>query len=304
VRAAALVVWSVLAPVAVWADEGAGGALPFARYGAGARAMGMAGAFVAAADDGTAPVWNPAGLAQVSGLSFGSQYGSLSMDRQFHHVGMAYGVPEVGAVALSYVYFSAGTLEARAGNTLDPDSYFSDRESVLLVSFGTKASETLSWGANVKVYTHKLAGDVGTFVGGGVGFDVGVLVRHSEDWTSGAVLLDPYSSVAWKGGAADLIPATLRAGSAKRLWSTDNQRISAEADLEVNTWLQDPRWRIGAEYAWRDALFARAGLLYFTPTMGFGVRQKFSFFTGRLDYAAAPDRVDGWQHRFSLSIEL
>jgi len=34
----------------------------------GVRAAGMAGAFTAVADDATAAVWNPAGLASVGGL--------------------------------------------------------------------------------------------------------------------------------------------------------------------------------------------------------------------------------------------
>src|SRR5262249_228129 len=42
------------------ADKSAGG---FLRVPAGARAVGMGGAFVALADDGSAPFWNPAGLA-------------------------------------------------------------------------------------------------------------------------------------------------------------------------------------------------------------------------------------------------
>src|SRR5207247_5699840 len=37
----------------------------FTRSGSGARAAGMANAFVAVSDDGTAASWNPAGLAQL-----------------------------------------------------------------------------------------------------------------------------------------------------------------------------------------------------------------------------------------------
>src|SRR5262252_10345012 len=37
----------------------------FNRTGSGARAAGMANAFVAVSDDGTAASWNPAGLAQL-----------------------------------------------------------------------------------------------------------------------------------------------------------------------------------------------------------------------------------------------
>ena len=44
------------------ANRTGGDAYPFLKIGVGAKAMGMGGAFVSLADDGTAPYWNPAGL--------------------------------------------------------------------------------------------------------------------------------------------------------------------------------------------------------------------------------------------------
>ena len=43
-------------------------------YGAGARALGMGGAFVAVADDATAPYWNPAGMPAVEGAAFSAMH--------------------------------------------------------------------------------------------------------------------------------------------------------------------------------------------------------------------------------------
>jgi hypothetical protein len=45
-----------------YANRVGGDAYPFLKVGVGARALGMGGAFVSLADDGTAPYWNPAGL--------------------------------------------------------------------------------------------------------------------------------------------------------------------------------------------------------------------------------------------------
>ena len=44
------------------------------RSGSGARAAGMANAFVAVSDDGTAASWNPAGLAQLRKPEFSLVY--------------------------------------------------------------------------------------------------------------------------------------------------------------------------------------------------------------------------------------
>lgn len=285
-----------------WCDEGAGGALPFSRYGVGARALGMGGAFSGLADDVTAAVWNPAGLAQISGLEIGSQYAFLSLDRQFSYLSAVYGAPGVGTAGFSYVYFSPGPIEARSGNTLDPDGIFTDREGMALISFGTAVSESWSVGGNVKFYSQRFSGYPGTFAGGGFGIDFGMLFHHSATWSSGVVLLDPFSTIGWANGYKDTFPVTLRAGTWKTLYQGETHRLSGGLDLEVDSWLQMPREHVGLEYAWKGALYARAGLFYVTPTFGLGVRQNFSFFTGRLDYALSTDRIDGLVGRLSAIV--
>src|SRR5262249_6176904 len=61
-RAACLLLAALLLP----APRAAGQiGFSFNRTGSGARAAGMANAFVAVSDDGTAASWNPAGLAQL-----------------------------------------------------------------------------------------------------------------------------------------------------------------------------------------------------------------------------------------------
>ncbi len=47
----------------------------FTPAGAGARAAGMADAFIAVSDDGTAASWNPAGLAQLRAPEFSVVFG-------------------------------------------------------------------------------------------------------------------------------------------------------------------------------------------------------------------------------------
>lgn len=49
--------------------------IPLTRAGSGARAAGMANAFVALSDDGTAASWNPAGLAQLRNAELSFVYG-------------------------------------------------------------------------------------------------------------------------------------------------------------------------------------------------------------------------------------
>lgn len=67
---------SILSGVGFSASLAAGNAAQFLRFGVGARAMGMGGAFVAIADDVNAAYWNPAGLIQSASVSVGGAYES------------------------------------------------------------------------------------------------------------------------------------------------------------------------------------------------------------------------------------
>ena len=74
-------------------------AAAYSRIGVGARALGMGGAFVAVADDPTATVWNPAGLARVEKLAFTFMYtGSYDFDRSHNYFGYAqsFGLGSIG----------------------------------------------------------------------------------------------------------------------------------------------------------------------------------------------------------------
>ncbi len=51
----------------------------FMPMGAGARAAGMADAFIAVCDDGTAASWNPAGLAQLRSPEFSAVFGHKAL---------------------------------------------------------------------------------------------------------------------------------------------------------------------------------------------------------------------------------
>lgn len=94
----------------------------FLELGIGARAMGMGGAFVAVANDGSAFYWNPAGASTLLRPELSGMYASLfkSLERH-HHIGFTR--PLYGATALSFnwIRLSVADIPRYSSGNLDPN---------------------------------------------------------------------------------------------------------------------------------------------------------------------------------------
>ena len=98
----------------------------------GIRAQGMAGAFVAVADDATATWWNPAGLAHRPSFVDGHCRGGIVRG----HWGVAFGFPALG---LSYYHLNISQIQPSSlysGRRLEPTRSRSCRNRSACVGFG------------------------------------------------------------------------------------------------------------------------------------------------------------------------
>ena len=201
----------------------------------GVRAAGMAGAFTAVADDASATVWNPAGLASGSFFSLavdGSRYDGQSA--QF--VGMA--TPPLG---LTYYRSATGSV----GNSRN--SLVAHNLGVSLVQSlgdtGVAVGTTLRWVHGVtsspdaaSLSANKFDADVGVMLSGGLG-QIGLTVRN---------LAQPSFEV--PGGASTIrLNRRVRGGAAVHLAS----EITLAGDVEfTKSTTASGVWRdvaIGAE---------------------------------------------------------
>ncbi len=85
--------------------EGEVNAMPHLRLGAGARSLGLGGAFTAIAEDATATVWNPAGLGSAADLSLNFSTQRLSFDRSHNFMAITKTLGTYGAVGLAATNF-------------------------------------------------------------------------------------------------------------------------------------------------------------------------------------------------------
>ncbi len=247
------------------------GAFSAFKSGIGARALAMGGAFVAVADDATAVVWNPAGLAQLNDTRIGGMatdlYG-LGVTHQF-----------IGAVT-TFANLGIGLAWERgavSGQIVDEDGEageaFDWNESAIVGSLATNVMDIGLAGANVKYYMADSGlGDTAS----GIGFDLGILIKLGDMFAIGVSATDlGGSKISWDGGATDIVSGLYTAGVAMRL--VDGMLVIA-SDLDFDgTNIGDAH--IGLEFKIIKELALRAGAVltnsfsdyYFTVGAGINV---------------------------------
>lgn len=179
-------------------------AADFLRIGVGARPLAMGGAYVAAANDGSAFYWNPAGLPSQHKVSL--QFDHVPVFNglaQYNAANVTIGLNARMAISLSWIRLGVddipryGPLQGSSYDRLtrnqyrsngEAQGYFSDMEDALMVSFcrsflfdmylGNMISDNrvpmeISFGLNGKYIHQQLDANKGT----GQGLDAGVMLR-------------------------------------------------------------------------------------------------------------------------------
>ncbi len=273
----AVAVVLVLAATRCVAFEDGGGRSVFA-FGAGNRALGMGGAYVAVADDASATIWNTGGLGLLTrrqvqashtnlfGLGFSEQYFSLA-------------VPDWrrGTFALTVRKFGVDGIEQRDDRNTLLDANLEDSETEIVLAYGRRLTDGVAVGGSFKLQRHSLAG----YSDSGLGLDLGCLLRPRRllglaplagryDWTVGLALRNAVPPAIQLDSESVADPRGIRLGSAlERVMSPDLDLLAA-LDLEKTSGM-DSRLHLGLEADYRSLLAVRVGTHAGMLTAGLGV---------------------------------
>ena len=182
----------------------------FMNIGIGSRALGMAGAQVAAVNDVTAAYWNPAGLLGVKhehefSLMHAEYFAGIA---KFDYAGYSTNIQEDNQIAVSIIRFGVDDIpdtrflyDANGALNYDNIQFFNAADYALILSYARDVSDHFKMGINAKVI-HR---NVGKFAKAwGFGLDFGAIYVANE-WRVGLMARDITTTFnAWSHNA-DLV---------------------------------------------------------------------------------------------------
>ncbi len=292
----------------------------FLKIGVGARAVSMAGAFTALADDPYAAYWNPAGLASGYGRAAVFTHNEYFEGLAQEYAGYMLPGENIGflrntrfsdgALGLGLNYFhTPKDLERRSGlneadmlNPVSPvEGKFKAYDLALGAAYGFNYSRDLRLGAGLKFIRQS----IDTYSGNTAALDVGALYDFQwldRQFTAGFAAQNIGPGVKFEEKRFDL-PLTFKAGLGHRIYDRGTL-LGLDVSKPIDNY---PSIALGAEQPFSDRLFLRAGYRYrqhgnelgafsgLAAGVGF-IYERFSF-----DYAFSPFGDLGAAHRLSLA---
>jgi len=269
----------------------------YLQYGAGARSLAMGGAYVALADEASAPYWNPAGLAQIEEHQFLSMYAPFFEGTSFNFISYVHPLRSLGTLAISDVFLYSGGYEevSAAGEVTGKSS--SVWKNVVIISYANRVYKRISLGASLKLINEQVM----TYSGSGQGIDLGILCKPLDELSIGLVVqnvLQPKVTLRYE---PDVYRVNLKGGMALSILSN---RLTLTADINK---LVDEKayFCAGVEFSpWERTTSSslkkvdlRIGVNHLqTFTCGLGLKMKFI----SLDYAFNTHKIRSL-HRFGLT---
>jgi tetratricopeptide (TPR) repeat protein len=274
----------------------------FLNYGAGARALGMGGAFYAVADDASAAYWNPSALVLIERREFSFMQATLFEQTSMNFITYVHPTATKGTWGFSMSQLNSTGFE-KVSITVDPATdeivnlkslgSFTSSERIMNFAWGRKVSDTLSFGMSIKNYSRMLDTSKDSFNI----IDVSMMNQFSKLYRLSIGINNVFSKAG--GDTDDKIPLTFRIGQSLSLFKN-----SLVFGLDVTKPMDySSTIRFGGEYWMMYWTAFRFGVIA-TPKIqeaDFGIGIKYRDFT--FDVAQGVHAL-GTSTRFSVSLKM
>lgn len=285
----------------------------FLKISVGARAVGMADAFVANAMDASALYWNPAGIAQFKTNEILLSHTDWFVDIKHDFIGGVYHLSRNDAIGLSLTALYTDDMEITTETQpYGTGRYFKYIDIAVGATYARRLTNQFSFGFTIKYVEEtidvlKMRGilvDLGTFYWMGLGtsrFAVSISNFGEDIAPKGEVTLLNGEKIASFQSFSP--PTMFRFSFAVEPIMNDIHRITTAIQLNHPNDNAE-NFGIGVEYSFKESFFVRGGYKINADeqnlTFGAGVALKTSLLNLSFDYAFARFERLGNTHRFSL----
>ena len=256
-----------------------------------ARTIGLGGAFVGVADDASAVVWNPAGLATLVPNELRFETAMLFEDTSVNALNFAVPGNKLPSFGLSIVSLSSGGFQ-RTNELNDDLGEFGEGETAYILSAAKNVNTRLAIGTNVKVIRQA----VEEASSNGVGFDLGAIYQVTPAVKVGVAALNLGGPNLTLRDTKETYPLEFRVGFSAMVLR-GRALLTAEVDQASGP---GTRFRGGTEYWVQPAFALRVGMDDQDPAGGMSYRfaSKYQFDYGVLDHDLGLTHRVGLTYRF------
>ena len=213
-------------------------AAAFLSIGQSARAIGMGSAFVSMSGDPGAIYWNPAGIADIDGISLLFDHTNWIADVGYNYFAGAYGIEGLGTIGLSVIVSDIGDMNVTTINQPEGTGQtFTATDFAVTLSYAVKLTENFAIGISPKFIYQS----IWNMNASSVAIDLGVQYRTPFDDMILAMSISNFGSKMRLDGNTTLVLFDSDPNS-----NGNNDKIPAY--LETNDWALPLIFRVGVAY--------------------------------------------------------
>lgn len=239
------------------------------KLGIGARGTAMGESFVAVVNDVSSLYWNPASLVEMKDNQVIASHTEYVIDIKHEFFGVGYRLNDQSSLGLAFSSLHMDDMEITTETQpFGTGRYFTFGDITMAVTYSMKMTDQFSFGTTVRyaretlgpVKMHSVMVDLGTLYWTGLGsarFAVAISNFGADVAPTGS--LTQSNGVEATSFQSFSLPTVFRLGFAMEAFEDEHSRITTSLQLNHPNDNAE-NFRLGAEYAFQNTFFVRAGV--------------------------------------------